>query len=52
MKNKNQRDLQNYWTKEAAKKAKPAKKKTLSREDRNHAAIRKAQQAGGSPEEA
>ena len=46
MKNKNQRELENYWTKEAAKKAKPVKKKALRREDRNQAAIRKAQKAG------
>jgi hypothetical protein len=46
MKNKNQRELEKHWAQETAKKAKPGKKKVLAREDRNQAAIKKAQQAG------
>ncbi len=47
MKNRNQRELEKHWAKEAAKKAKPAKKKAFSREDRNQAAIKRVQQADG-----
>lgn len=46
MKNKNQRELEKHWAQEAAKKAKPGKKRLLAREDRNQAAIKKVQEAG------
>jgi hypothetical protein len=46
MKNKNQRELEKHWAQEASKKAKPLKKRSLSREDRNQAAIKKAQESG------
>lgn len=52
MKNKSHRELEKHWAQEAAKKAKPAKKKTLTRKDRNQAAIKKAQQAGSTQEPA
>jgi hypothetical protein len=42
MKNKNQRELEKFWAKEATKKAKPAKKKVNRREDRNEAAKKAA----------
>jgi len=45
MKNKNQRELEKYWTKEATKKAKPGKKKIGAREDRNKAAREAAGQS-------
>ncbi|HSM87217.1 MAG TPA: hypothetical protein VLT16_13750 [Candidatus Limnocylindrales bacterium] len=51
MKNKNQRELEKQWAKEAVRKAKPARKKGLVREDRNQAAVRKAQQTGVSQTE-
>ncbi len=48
MKNKNQRELEKYWAKETAKKAKPAKNKQTHREDRNEAARKAASQSGQS----
>jgi hypothetical protein len=47
MKTKNQRELQKHWAQQAERKAKPVKKK---REDRNQAALRKAQQAAPAQE--
>jgi hypothetical protein len=45
MKNKNRRELEKYWAKEAAKKAKPADKKPTRRGDANQAATRIVRQA-------
>jgi len=50
MKNKNQRELEKHWAKEAVRKSKPAKKKALGREDRNQVAVKKAQQGGDTQE--
>jgi hypothetical protein len=43
MKTKNKRELEKYWAKEAAKKAKP--KKTVRREDANQAAAQTVKDA-------
>lgn len=47
MKNKNQRDLEKYWAEQAAKKAKAAKKKSGSQQDKNG---ENKDQASGSPQ--
>jgi hypothetical protein len=55
MKNRNQREMEKHWAQQAERKSKPVKKKALAREDRNQAALRKAQQgdsaAGEGPSE-
>jgi hypothetical protein len=51
MKNRNQREMEKHWAQQAERKSKPVKKKALGREDRNQAALRKAQQTDSSAAE-
>jgi hypothetical protein len=48
MKNKNKRELEKYWAKEAAKKAKVAKKKTSAAEKVNQAEAQADKEPSGS----